>query len=247
MAKRRMFSRDVTDSDEFGELSFEAQALYLHLSMGADDDGLLHSAKKIMRAITASEDALEELEHYGLIIRFESGVIVIRQWNINNSIQKDRYHPTTYQEEKAMLVLNSNNEYVLKTSEEQTDVGTNCIQDVTRLDTEDRLGKCRLDEDRLDEKSLNEGNGGEHRKGESRKGESGENPKGKTRTMKNNSIESTDNDSDELYRDFINYAMEKGFEYVKAEEIFNEAYNTGKLTRDNYRQCVDYVLEKETI
>ena len=36
---RRMFTKKVTDDDNFTALSSSAQALYLHLTMSADDDG----------------------------------------------------------------------------------------------------------------------------------------------------------------------------------------------------------------
>ena len=39
MAKKRMYSNAVTDSDAFIEMSSAAQALYFHLNQGADDDG----------------------------------------------------------------------------------------------------------------------------------------------------------------------------------------------------------------
>ena len=39
MAERRMFTKKITDSDAFIELSSSAQALYFHLNQGADDDG----------------------------------------------------------------------------------------------------------------------------------------------------------------------------------------------------------------
>ena len=34
-----MFTKKITDDDHFLNLSSPAQALYLHLSMNADDDG----------------------------------------------------------------------------------------------------------------------------------------------------------------------------------------------------------------
>ena len=39
MANKRMYSKDITDSDPFIEMSSAAQALYFHLNQGADDDG----------------------------------------------------------------------------------------------------------------------------------------------------------------------------------------------------------------
>jgi hypothetical protein len=38
MAQRRMFSKDVTNSDVFLDLPLSTQALYFHLGMNADDD-----------------------------------------------------------------------------------------------------------------------------------------------------------------------------------------------------------------
>ena len=41
MAKRRMFSISLMESDEFYELSALTQALYFHLNLNADDDGIV--------------------------------------------------------------------------------------------------------------------------------------------------------------------------------------------------------------
>lgn len=48
MATRRMFSKDVIETDKFIELNLSAQALYLHLGLKADDDGFISSAKIIV-------------------------------------------------------------------------------------------------------------------------------------------------------------------------------------------------------
>ena len=42
MAKRRMFSLDVVDTDSFLDLPASSQSLYFHLGMRADDDGFVH-------------------------------------------------------------------------------------------------------------------------------------------------------------------------------------------------------------
>ena len=39
MAERRMFHTTVVESDAFLDLPLQAQALYFHLGMHADDDG----------------------------------------------------------------------------------------------------------------------------------------------------------------------------------------------------------------
>jgi hypothetical protein len=135
MAERRMFAKTIIDSDAFLDMPLTAQALYFHLSMRADDDGFNNNPKKIQRMIGAGNDDLQLLIDKNFIISFESGVIVIKHWKMHNYIQKDRYHETVYQEEKAMLQTNKNKSYTL------------CIQDVYNLDTQVRLGKYSIEED----------------------------------------------------------------------------------------------------
>lgn len=132
MADRRMFSKTIIDSDTFLDMPLSAQALYFHLSMRADDDGFINNPKKIQRMIGASDDDCRLLIMKQLIIAFDSGVIVIRHWRLHNYIQKDRYKPTLYQNEKSTLELDESKVY------------TKCIQDVSNMDTQVRLGKVRL-------------------------------------------------------------------------------------------------------
>lgn len=113
MAKRRMFSQQITDSDSFLEMPLSAQALYFHLGMTADDDGFVNNPKRIQRVIGANEDDLKLLIAKKFIIAFESGVVVIKHWKINNAIRSDRYTPTVYTEEKTMLSEKSNKAYTL--------------------------------------------------------------------------------------------------------------------------------------
>ena len=149
MAERRMFAKTIIDSDAFLDMPVTARLLYYDLSMRADDDGFINSPKKIQRMIGASDDDLKVLITKRFLIPFESGVVVIKHWKIHNYIQKDRYKPTVYQEEKALLCEKENNVYSLD---------TNCIQNVYSLDTQDRLGKDRIGKDRLE---LGEGSIGE--------------------------------------------------------------------------------------
>lgn len=133
MAKRRMFSQQITDSDAFLDMPLSTQALYFHLGMSADDDGFLNNPKRTMRLIGASEDDLKLLIAKNFVIAFDSGIMVIKHWKINNYIPKDRYTPTVYSEEMAMLSEKENRAY------------TFCIQPVYKLDTQNRLDKNRLD------------------------------------------------------------------------------------------------------
>ena len=51
MANRRMFSKDVVETDKFLNMPLTSQALYFHLGMEADDDGFIASPKKVQRAV----------------------------------------------------------------------------------------------------------------------------------------------------------------------------------------------------
>ena len=133
MAERRMFAKTIIDSDAFLDMPLSAQALYFHLSMRADDDGFINNPKKVQRMIGASDDDCKLLLMKRFLIAFESGVVVIKHWKIHNYIQKDRYKPTIYQEEKRLLTEKENNVY--------TDCIQPCIQNGYTLETQDRLGK----------------------------------------------------------------------------------------------------------
>lgn len=99
MAQKRMFSLAVVDTDNFLDMTTSAQALYFHLGMHGDDDGFVSSPKRIIRAVGCTEADLKTLVEAGFVIKFETGVIVVRDWRINNSLKNDRYRPTVYQEE----------------------------------------------------------------------------------------------------------------------------------------------------
>lgn len=112
MAKKRMFSMNICDSDAFLDMPLSTQCLYFHLNMRADDDGFVDNPKKIMRMLGAAEDDLNVLISRHFILPFESsGVIVIKHWRMHNSLSRNSYTETQYIEEKSMLLLKSNDSY----------------------------------------------------------------------------------------------------------------------------------------
>ena len=135
MAQRRMFALKIIDTDLFLDMPVSSQLLYFQLSMRADDDGFVGSPQKIIKMVNCSSDDLKILVSKSFIIPFESGICVIKHWKIHNYIQKDRYQKTLYDQEKSSL-KNDNGTYNL------TD--TKCIQNVSEVDTQVRLGKVRL-------------------------------------------------------------------------------------------------------
>ena len=113
MAERRMFAKSIVLSDAFLDMPLSARCLYFTLGMFADDDGFVNSPKGIMRQCGASIDDLNILMAKKFILSFESGVIVIKHWRINNYLRNDRYQETKYIEEKEHLNISENGSYSL--------------------------------------------------------------------------------------------------------------------------------------
>ena len=114
MAERRMFAKTIIDSDAFLDMPMSARLLYYDLGMRADDDGFINSPKKIMRMIGASNDDVNILIARKFVIPFDSGVVVIKHWRINNYLRNDRYTETKYLEEKSTLEVDKNGSYTAK-------------------------------------------------------------------------------------------------------------------------------------
>lgn len=108
-----MFDMEIIDTDLFLDMPIGAQNLYFHLGMRADDDGFVSNPRKIQKLIGANEDDLRILIAKQFIIPFDTGIIVIRHWKLNNYLRKDRYTPTIYTQEKALLQEDSNGVYSL--------------------------------------------------------------------------------------------------------------------------------------
>ena len=163
MAEKRMFSKQIIDSDAFLEMPLSTQALYFHLSMRADDDGFLNNAKKVMKIIGANQNDYDLLVAKSFIIQFSDGICVIKHWRINNYLRKDRYTETIYQEEKAMLTMQPNGRYSLKDSIREMDDFPVGIPLVDRSDTQNRIEKNRQEKNSIysaeklhDEQSLDD-------------------------------------------------------------------------------------------
>lgn len=149
MGDRRMLTRKVTDDDHFINLSSSAQALYLHLSMSADDDGFCNQITSCMFRAHASVTDLKALLDSKYLIEFENGVIVIKHWRMANSLRKDRHTPTAFQEELSRLTLRDNGTYTLNDG---------CQMVANRLPDGCQVVAACLPQDRLDKDSLDKVN-----------------------------------------------------------------------------------------
>ena len=145
MASKRMFALSVVDSDAFLSLPATAQNLYFHLNMRADDDGFVDSPRKIMRIIGANDGDMQQLIQRRYLLFFESGVIVIKHWRLHNTIKADRYKPTLYKEELELIKVKEN-----KTYTEKTHLLDDIKENGSKVETQVRLGKVRLDKNSKD-------------------------------------------------------------------------------------------------
>lgn len=150
MAEKRMFSKQIIDSDAFLEMPLSTQALYFHLSMRADDDGFLNNAKKVMKIIGANQNDYDLLVAKSFVIQFPDGICVIKHWRINNYLRKDRYTETIYQEEKAHLTVQPNGRYSLRNTTESDDDLLLGIPVVDQSDTQYRIDKNREEKNSID-------------------------------------------------------------------------------------------------
>ena len=147
MAEKRMFSKSIVLSDAFLDMPMSARCLYFTLSMMADDDGFIGNPKAIMRQCGASQDDMSILLQKRYVLGFESGVIVIKHWRINNYLRNDRTHPTTYIEEKDTLTLDEKGAYTEKNKvgiPTDNQLSTNC----------QASGIPSIDKNRLEENSI---------------------------------------------------------------------------------------------
>ena len=148
MAVKRMFSLTVVDTDKFLEMPISTRLLYYELGMRADDDGFVGNLKKILAFTGLTQDDLKILITKNFVIPFESGVILIKHWKLNNNLQKDRIKPTIYQEELNKTKKNDSGVYELDTT---------CIQPVYELDEScvHSIDKYSIVENSIDKKSIN--------------------------------------------------------------------------------------------
>ena len=113
MAQKRMFDKKVVGSDKFIDLPNSSKALYFMAGMEADDKGFFQP-KKLQRMCGFSDDDYKILIAKGFFITFESGVMVVTDWNKNNWLDSRRITETEYVDELNMLkLINQKYEFIL--------------------------------------------------------------------------------------------------------------------------------------
>ena len=150
-----MLDRSIICSDAFIELDPLSQCLYLHANMNADDDGFVNNLVAITRMVGCSKNNIAELIEQRFILDMGKGIYVIKHWHINNTVRKDRYIPTKYQDLYKLLYITPDKKYKLLAEKETEDDDSIYIE--PESDSAEEAEVCQNqseDEDR----DLNEGN-----------------------------------------------------------------------------------------
>ena len=161
MAKRRMLSIPIVETDKFYALKSAEQALYLHFNLNADDDGVVDRVKSIMRDTRASARNYQSLIDGGYIIDLGGGLALITHWNQHNRIKKDRYIPSEYGEIISKIKQDPNGRYI-KGSEAL--FGDKCAP-------QDSIGKDSIGKDSIGKVSTGKGSIAEDSEGEEKEEE----------------------------------------------------------------------------
>ena len=111
MASKRMFSNTVVSSDYFLDMSPNAQLLYFHVCMNADDDGFCAKVNSIARLIGVGPEAVDELVDHSFLIRFEDKACVVKHWRVSNQIRSNIKHRTEFRDDLEKLYVKDNGIY----------------------------------------------------------------------------------------------------------------------------------------
>lgn len=137
MAQKRMFDKRVVESDIFTELPNSTKALYFMAGMSADDRGFFQP-RRLQKICGFTEDDFKILIAKKFFILFDSGVMVVTDWNKNNWLDSRRVVETEYINE-----LNS-----LKLINEKYELGTDCLADAKLMLRENSIVENRIVENR---------------------------------------------------------------------------------------------------
>lgn len=148
MAEKRMFARSIVSSDAFITMSPTAQCLYFQLNLSADDDGVVNNPISIMRTVGAKEEDFGELVERKFLILLESGVYVIKHWNINNNIRADRKRESTYKKELSELKKQENGAYTTANDSQMTD-NEEVIDEETAVNDNELTGNCPTNDSQM--------------------------------------------------------------------------------------------------
>lgn len=148
MANKRMFSKTMILMDAFSEMTHGAQLLYFYMCLEADDDGFVDNVMSIMKGHDLKKEHVDELLTKRFVLQRSASVYVIKHWFLHNSIPKDRYKPTKYEDERKGLEKKDDGAYTLN----------------RKQNGDETLPQIRLDKNRIDKKDTAESKDSEQKK-----------------------------------------------------------------------------------
>ncbi len=144
MAQKRMFDKRVVCSDKFNDLPNSSKALYFMAGMEADDKGFFQP-RRLQKLCGFTDDDFKILIAKRFFITFESGVMVVTDWNKNNWLDSRRINETEYIEELKLLKL-INEKYELLDGEES---------DAKQMLSENSIAENSIDKNSIEYKEEN--------------------------------------------------------------------------------------------
>ena len=158
MASRRMFSIRLINSARFLKMPISCQALYFHLGLHADDDGIVE-AYNVIKGVGCTEDDLKVLVGKGFVqVLNEDLVSYITDWRENNKIRADRKIDSIYKD----LLVSLNPTVDLLETRPRADSKAAKVKSGQPTDNQrttngrHRLGKDSIGEDSIGEDSIGE-------------------------------------------------------------------------------------------
>ena len=162
MAERRMFSKKIIDSARFLKMPISSQALYFHMGVRADDDGVVEGYN-VMKMTGATEDDLKVLVAKGFVTVLNDDLVsYINDWKEHNLIRADRKVDSIYKDLLLQIVpevqiLEPKQRSDVKKKQSTQNVGqpmdvqwTTSGQSMDgEMSAQDRLGKDRLGQDNI--------------------------------------------------------------------------------------------------
>lgn len=222
MAQRRMIAKAIYEADRFTDLSATARLLYTYMCLNADDDGMLTNVKQLLFLTTANNDDLKKLIEAGYLIKFESGVYVIRHWLQMNKVQGTRKVVTNYIDELSQLMVGKDNVYNL------------CRQNADKLSAQYSIGQYQGS---LGQDSTGQGN-------------TGKDSKGKVSKEKDSDYQQNGNDitrflQNKAFKEVKELYSEK-FGNIRNPKDYETLYNlTNEYPLDHVTTCIDIMVTEK--
>lgn len=110
MRKARMISSEVLETRGFCALAPRAQALYVHMQLYADDDGVVSNERLPMLSCGANQRDLDTLVENRFVIR-AGRVYVIKHWWLHNNLARSKHNTTKWLDDLDGLYIKEDRSY----------------------------------------------------------------------------------------------------------------------------------------